>query len=130
MNNTDSCALGLKRGTKTPDYSVNFEMTFIRSIYAGQNLAQGALACAVLTHERVADSRHHVKTHILKRHRSGESFADAAKTNCGNGSFGTQEKELMQAQFRDWRGEAVFLVAPPEQTNRPAQKLFSQSQMI
>ena len=130
MNNANSCALGLKGGAKTPDHSVNFKMTFIRSVYAGQNLAQGALSRAVLPHEGVADSRHHVKTHILKRHRSRESFADAAKTNCGDGSFGTQEKELMQAQFMDWEAEAVFLVALPEQMNRPAQKLFFQSQMI
>ena len=94
MNHANSCALGLKRGTKILDHSVNFETTFIRSMDPGQNLPQGALACAVLPHERVADPRHHVKTDILERHRSRESFADASKTNCGNGSFGTQEKEL------------------------------------
>ncbi len=105
-------------------------MPFIRSVYPGQNLAQGALSRAVLSHEGVADSRPHVKTHILKRHRSRESFADAAKANCRDESFGTQEKELIKAQFMDWEVEAVFSVAPPEQRNRPAQKLFFQSQMI
>ena len=122
MNNAHACALGLKRGTKTPDHSVNFKMTFIRLMDAGQNLPQSALAGAVLSHERVADSRPHVKTHFLKRHGSGESFTDAAKANCGDGGFGTQENKLKQTQFMDWVAEAVLGVAQTAQMYLPTRQ--------
>src|SRR5258708_40182695 len=74
----------------------------------GQNLPQSALARTILPHERVTRSRHHVKTYVLECHRSRKSFADAAKTDGGNGNFGAQENEINRLIYGLGGGGSIF----------------------
>ena len=83
MNNAHACALGLQRRTKPPNNSVNFKMTFVRTVNARQYLPQGAFARAIFSHERVTGSRHHVKTHILKATVPGNRLLIPRKLTAG-----------------------------------------------
>jgi hypothetical protein len=107
VNNCHPRALGIQRGSKTLFDALNYQASLIRPEYAREYFAQGAFARAVFTHDCVASPGHYVKTNVLKRDRSGIPFADAAKYNGGNDSFGTQEFGINPVQFTDWTVAAV-----------------------
>src|SRR5260370_26705518 len=98
MNNSNAGALGFERRVKPPTDTFNLKNSFIRTMNARQNFSQRAFARAVLAHERVATAGQHIETDVLERDRSRKSFADAASTNDGNGSFGTQGNKLKHAR--------------------------------
>src|SRR4029078_1803987 len=60
---------------------VDEDLTRVRLLDAGEQLAQRALAGAVLAAQRVTRSALHVEADVLQRARPGKTFTDVAKAD-------------------------------------------------